>query len=58
MSYPCDDPNEWVPRMNFFSNPDYVYEGKYTGTTAEDNARTVEDNMVSIRTAMQVFIDV
>ncbi|CAM9390638.1 unnamed protein product [Sphacelaria rigidula] len=48
MSYPCDDPNGWVPRMNFFSNPDYVYEGKYTGTPDEDNARTIEDNMVSI----------
>lgn len=43
----------FVPRINYFSNPDVSYppdddNGKPTGTATEDNARTIEDNMVSI----------
>lgn len=32
--------------MNYFSNPDVEYLDKPTGTGTENNARTIEDNMV------------
>lgn len=35
-----------VPLINYFSNPDIMYNGKPTGTVTEDNARAIEDNMV------------
>ena len=41
MSYGCGS-----PYGNYFSNPDVTYLGRPTGTPTEDNARTIEDNMV------------
>lgn len=35
------------PRVNYFSNPDVMHLNKPTGTLANDNARVIEDNMVS-----------
>lgn len=48
MSYRCPDPNGFAPRVNFFSNPDVERWDKPTGTEIEDNARTIDDNMVSL----------
>lgn len=35
-----------VSRVNYFSNPDVSFEDKATGTSEEDNARAIRDNMV------------
>lgn len=38
--------NCYAPVINYFSNPDVYYDGLPTGAATEDNARTIEDNMV------------
>lgn len=50
MSTQCESPNEAVPKENLFSNPNVEVSGKATGTATEDNARTIEENMVSLST--------
>eukprot|EP00752_Nemacystus_decipiens_P004376 g3999.t1 len=40
--------NPSPPRVNYFSNPDVNYLGLPTGTATDDNARTIEDNMVAV----------
>lgn len=42
MSHTCG-----TPSVNHFSNPDVIVLDKPTGTATEDNARAIEDNMVS-----------
>lgn len=42
MSYGCSD----APVINFFSNPDVLYNDRPTGTATENNARIIKDNMV------------
>ncbi|CAM9859654.1 unnamed protein product, partial [Ectocarpus fasciculatus] len=37
-----------VPRVNYFSNPDVYYLGLPTGTSTENNARQITENMVRI----------
>ncbi|CAM9903838.1 unnamed protein product [Sphacelaria rigidula] len=44
MSYDCDG----VPVINYFSNPDVLYDGQPTGTATEDNARTIKENMEAV----------
>ena len=34
--------------VNYFSNPGVSYLGRATGTTEEDNAGVIEENMVSV----------
>ena len=47
MSYSC--PNDYtVPRLNWFSNPDVELYDKPTGTTDNDCARAIEENMVRV----------
>lgn len=45
MSYPCPDGYDEQSSL-YFSNPDVTYKGKATGTKANNNARTIRDNMV------------
>lgn len=45
MSYGCPSSSS-VSRINYFSNPDVSVLNKATGTSTEDNAKTIEDNMV------------
>lgn len=42
MSYDCGG----VPVIDYFSNPDVLYDGQPTGTATENNARTIKENMV------------
>eukprot|EP00752_Nemacystus_decipiens_P005854 g5288.t1 len=44
MSVGCGD-GGLIPRVPYFSNPDVEYLGKATGTTDEDNARRISENM-------------
>lgn len=44
-------PNDFVPALNHFSNPDVSYLGLPTGTATANNARTVRENMVCMRLA-------
>lgn len=44
----CND----APRVNYFSNPDVSLGDKPTGTAENDNARTIEENMVRVGAAM------
>ncbi|CAM9251578.1 unnamed protein product, partial [Ectocarpus sp. 12 AP-2014] len=37
-----------VPRVNYFSNPDVYYLGLPTGTSTENNARQITDNMLTV----------
>ncbi|CAM9373608.1 unnamed protein product [Scytosiphon promiscuus] len=37
-----------VPRVNLFSNPDVDYLDKATGTSTENNAREIRENMVTV----------
>ncbi|CAM9223389.1 unnamed protein product, partial [Ectocarpus sp. 6 AP-2014] len=37
-----------VPRVNYFSNPDVYYLGLPTGTSTENNARQIMDNMLTV----------
>lgn len=37
-----------VPRVNYVSNPDVYYLGLPTGTSTENNARQITENMVRI----------
>lgn len=41
-----------VSRVNYFSNPEVDFGGKPTGNATADNARCIEDSMVSLRGAM------
>eukprot|EP00903_Cladosiphon_okamuranus_P019467 g17901.t1 len=40
--------NPAPPKVNHFSNPDISVLGLPTGTSTDDNARTIEDNMVDV----------
>jgi len=35
-----------VSRVNYFSSPDVVFEGKPTGNALNNNAQCIRDNMV------------
>lgn len=37
-----------VPRVNYFSNPEVFYLGLPTGTSTENNARQIMENMVRV----------
>ena len=45
MSYPSWN-CYFAERVNYFSNPDVMVKGKWTGTNTTDNARTIKENMV------------
>lgn len=47
MSYLCTD-DYTVPRLNWFSNPDVDLLNKATGTSDNDCARAIEENMARI----------
>lgn len=52
MSYPCsrntqdDESSSYAEQINYFSNPDVDYLGLPTGTSGENNARVLRENMV------------
>lgn len=47
MSYLCTN-DYTVPRLNWFSNPDVDLLNKATGTSDNDCARAIEENMARI----------
>eukprot|EP00903_Cladosiphon_okamuranus_P011266 g10624.t1 len=54
MAYPCsystqsDEDSGWAEWINYFSNPDVDFLGVPTGTSGEDNAQILRDNMVAV----------
>ena len=51
MSYFCrDESGQAVPRENYFSNPDVIFNGRPTGTTEDNCARRLSETMVRVAT--------
>eukprot|EP00903_Cladosiphon_okamuranus_P011265 g10623.t1 len=54
MAYPCwdntqsDESSSWSEWANYFSNPDVDYKGLPTGTSTQDNARVLRENMMVV----------
>eukprot|EP00752_Nemacystus_decipiens_P010085 g8987.t1 len=54
MSYRCStntqegESSSFAQQINYFSNPDVLYEGLPTGTPTENVARTLRENMVAV----------
>lgn len=52
MAYPCSystqdaESSSYAEWVNYFSNPDVDYYGLPTGTSVNNNARVIRDNMV------------
>ena len=52
MAYPCgyntqsDEDSRFAQQINYFSNPAVDYLGVPTGTSGENNAQIIRDNMV------------
>ena len=56
MSYPCTN-DYTVARVNWFSSPDVILLDKATGTTDNDCARAIEENMVISQRRSKIVYD-